>query len=45
MVGRVDPVATETLGIWLRPDRFGEQALPSVMKKLARHAVAGLGGR
>jgi A/G-specific adenine glycosylase len=45
LVGRVDPVATETLGLWLRPDRFGEQALPTLMKKLARHALAGLGQR
>ena len=44
LVGRVDPVATETLGLWLKPDRFGEQALPTVMKKLARHALAGLRG-
>jgi hypothetical protein len=44
-VGRVDPVATETLGLWLRPYRFGEQALPTLMKKLARHALAGLGQR
>lgn len=43
LIGRVDPVATDTLGIWLKPDRFGEQALPTVMKKLARHALAGLG--
>lgn len=26
-------------GIWLPPDRFGEAALPSVMKKVARHAL------
>jgi|HubBroStandDraft_1064217.scaffolds.fasta_scaffold00397_13 A/G-specific adenine glycosylase len=45
LVGRVDPVATETLGLWVRPDRFGEQALPTLMKKVARHAVAGLGQR
>jgi len=25
--------------IWCHPDRFGEQALPTVMKKLARHAL------
>ena len=42
LVGRVDPVATATLGLWLRPDRFGEQALPTLMKKVARHALAGL---
>jgi A/G-specific adenine glycosylase len=44
LVGRVDPVATGTLGIWLKPDHFGEQALPTVMKKVARHALAGLRG-
>lgn len=26
-------------GRWLAPDRFGEVALPSVMKKVARHAL------
>ena len=25
--------------LWCHPDRFGEQALPTVMKKLARHAL------
>jgi A/G-specific adenine glycosylase len=41
LTGPVDPVATETLGLWLHPTRFGEQALPTVMKKLSRHALAG----
>ena len=44
LVGRVDVVATGTLGLWLKPDRFGEQALPTVMKKVAKHAIAGLRG-
>jgi hypothetical protein len=44
LVGQVDAVATGTLGLWLKPDRFGEQALPTVMKKLAMHAIAGLRG-
>ena len=44
LVGRVDAVATGTLGVWLKPDRFGEQALPTVMKKVAKHAIAGLRG-
>ncbi len=26
-------------GLWCHPDRLGEQALPTVMKKLARHAL------
>jgi len=26
-------------GVWATPDRFGEYALPSVMKKVARHAI------
>jgi A/G-specific adenine glycosylase len=42
LVGRVDPVATGTLGLWLKPDRFGEQALPTAMKKVVRHVLAGL---
>ena len=27
-------------GVWCRPERFGEHALPTVMKKVARHALA-----
>ena len=26
-------------GVWCRPERFGEHALPTVMKKVARHAL------
>jgi A/G-specific adenine glycosylase len=28
-------------GIWVRPDRLGEHALPTLMKKIAAHAAAG----
>jgi len=31
-----------TDGTWVRPDRLGEHALPTVMKKLVKHALAGL---
>lgn len=30
-------------GIWVRPDRLGEHALPTLMKKIAAHAVAASG--
>ncbi|MDH5556757.1 MAG: A/G-specific adenine glycosylase [Alphaproteobacteria bacterium] len=26
-------------GLWVQPDKFGEQALPTIMKKIARHAL------
>ena len=29
-------------GVWVRPDRLGDHALPTVMKKLVKHALAGL---
>jgi A/G-specific adenine glycosylase len=29
-------------GVWCKPDRLHEYALPTVMKKVARHALAGL---
>ncbi len=31
-------------GIWCRPDAFGTQALPTLMKKVARHALAAASG-
>jgi A/G-specific adenine glycosylase len=34
--GRGDPKA----GIWVTPDRFGDYALPSLMMKVVRHALA-----
>ncbi|UCH73785.1 MAG: A/G-specific adenine glycosylase [Rhodospirillales bacterium] len=40
--GRVDGAVRldgENGAIWCHPDRFGKQALPTVMKKLARHAL------
>jgi A/G-specific adenine glycosylase len=44
-VGRVsDDAVPDDLpeGIWVRPDRLGEHALPTLMKKLVRHVLAGL---
>lgn len=38
LCGRVDGVAGAG-ELWCHPDRLGEQALPTVMKKLARHAL------
>jgi A/G-specific adenine glycosylase len=40
LVGRADGDAAD--GVWVRPDRLGEHALPTVMKKLVKHALAGL---
>jgi len=31
-------------GFWARPERFGALALPSLMRKLARHALRHVGG-
>ncbi len=40
LAGRVGgDVGAGNGAIWCHPDRFGEQALPTVMKKLARHAL------
>jgi len=38
--GQGDPEA----GLWVTPDRFGDHALPSLMRKVARHALAKAGG-
>ena len=40
LVGVVTGAAGE--GIWVRPERLGEHALPTVMKKLVKHAQAAL---
>jgi A/G-specific adenine glycosylase len=37
--GKGDPKA----GVWVKPDRFGEYALPSVMMKVVRHAMGKAG--
>jgi A/G-specific adenine glycosylase len=37
---RIDGPGDPSLGLWVTPDRFGEVALPSVMMKVARHALA-----
>jgi len=41
LVGEV-PVRTRLEGLWCRPEDFGGQALPTLMKKVARHALAAL---
>jgi A/G-specific adenine glycosylase len=35
MPGKGDP----RLGVWVKPDRFGDYALPSLMMKVVRHAM------
>jgi A/G-specific adenine glycosylase len=30
--------AADAAGMWVRPDRFGELALPTLTRKLLRHA-------
>ena len=35
----------EADGMWSRVDRLGEHALPTLMKKVARHAISALAGR
>ena len=38
--GRVPGRGDPRLGVWAPPDRFGDYALPSLMMKVARHALA-----
>ncbi|HLG86335.1 MAG TPA: A/G-specific adenine glycosylase [Alphaproteobacteria bacterium] len=40
IAGRGDPA----LGVWVTPDRFAEHALPSLMRKVARHALSKAAG-
>jgi A/G-specific adenine glycosylase len=40
LAGRL-PAGDAPEGIWVRPDRLGEHALPTLMKKIAAHAAAG----
>jgi len=37
--GRVPGRGDPKLGIWVKPDRFGDYALPSLMMKVVRHAM------
>jgi A/G-specific adenine glycosylase len=37
--GRVRGKGDPKLGVWVTPDKFGDYALPSVMMKVARHAL------
>jgi A/G-specific adenine glycosylase len=41
--GRVPGKGDPTLGLWVKPDRFGDYALPSLMMKVARHALGKAG--
>jgi A/G-specific adenine glycosylase len=36
------PAGTKIEGAWVQPEDFGGQALPTLMKKVARHALAAL---
>jgi A/G-specific adenine glycosylase len=38
--GRVEGTGDPNLGLWVTPDRFGDHALPSLMIKIIRHAMA-----
>lgn len=38
--GQVPLRGDPAVGIWVTPDRFGDYALPSLMRKVARHALA-----
>ena len=38
--GRTDDGASYAGGLWVPPSRFAEFALPTVMKKVCRHALA-----
>jgi A/G-specific adenine glycosylase len=40
---RVKGPGDPALGLWVTPDRFGDVALPSLMMKVARHALAKTG--
>jgi A/G-specific adenine glycosylase len=42
LAGRADGKAP---GLWVRPDRLSEHALPTLMKKIVRWAQAGLVSR
>jgi A/G-specific adenine glycosylase len=37
--GRVPGNGDSKLGVWVKPDRFGDYALPSLMMKVVRHAL------
>jgi A/G-specific adenine glycosylase len=39
------PAGTKIEGVWVQPEDFGGQALPTLMKKVARHALAALDAR
>jgi A/G-specific adenine glycosylase len=41
--GRVAGPGDPGLGLWIPPDRFGDHALPSLMRKVARHALGKIG--
>ena len=41
--GRIVGQGDSKHGIWVTPDKFGEHALPSLMRKVARHALSKAG--
>lgn len=44
VAGRVDAAPPVPDGVWVPPDRLGEEALPTVMRKVVRHALLHLTG-
>jgi A/G-specific adenine glycosylase len=42
--GRVAGKGDPRLGVWVKPDRFGDYALPSLMMKVVRHAMTKAAG-
>jgi A/G-specific adenine glycosylase len=42
-VGRIVGKGDPGIGTWVTPDRFAEHALPSLMRKVARHALSKAG--
>ena len=43
LAGRVDDGAEGPDGVWCPPGRFGDYALPTLMRKIAAHALTALG--
>jgi len=37
--GRINGKGDPGKGLWVTPDRFGDHALPSLMRKVVRHAL------
>jgi len=43
-VGGKNPKISNDEGVWVAVERLGEQALPSLMRKVAAHALRHLAG-